>query len=79
MREFRELILTEWVAGRASCRRWVASTIRGGSAMKINTQLLLALLLITLIPLFTIGLLSYVNAKDAPNLRNPKLVSKGVR
>ena len=39
----------------------------GGSepAMKINTQLLLSFPLIALIPLNTIGFLSYFNAKDA--------------
>lgn len=40
--------------------------------MKINTQLLLAFLLIALIPLSTIGFPSYFYAKDAPNLRSQK-------
>ncbi len=47
--------------------------------MKINTQLLLAFLLIALIPLSTIGFLSYFNAKDAPNLRSQKPGTEGGR
>ena len=46
---------------------WVGTQNRGGSepAMKINTQILLAFLLIALIPLGTIGFLSYFNTRNA--------------
>jgi len=40
--------------------------------MKFNAQILLALLLIALIPLATIGFLSYFYTRDTPNLRSQR-------
>jgi hypothetical protein len=71
MKEFVGLLLTVRVAGQTSCRRW-GSQNSGGPAVKINPQILLAFLLITLISLGTIGCLSYFNTKDVSNLRGRK-------
>ena len=58
MQEFLGLLLTGRVAGTQNS---------GGSepAMKINAQMLLAFPLIALIPLATIGFLSYFNANTS--------------
>jgi hypothetical protein len=45
--------------------------------MRINTQLLLAFLVIALISLGIISFLSYFNSKDAPNLRGQKPGAEG--
>jgi hypothetical protein len=69
---FVGLPLTVRVAGQTSCRRGGGSQNSGGPTVKINSQILLAFLLITLIPLSTIGFLSYFNTKDVSNLRGRK-------